>query len=313
MWSINKPVQGRLFEHIASLRSFQPQSTLPEPDNLPGLDDAVNIVLSHLNKRIAVFGDYDCDGICSALILQRILEKLGADAFVRLPTREEGFGMKPLHVQELAAKGASLIITADNGTQAVEAVKVAHSLGIDVVVTDHHEPGNTLPDCPVVNPKLGDGYQWYAGAGVAWLFGVALCKAKGLPPMQNLLDLVSLATVVDVAPLIGPNWALSKKGLEFMRTAPSPGINALISCSKITRLGGRSLGWQLGPRLNSPGRMGDPMPAYRLLETEDISEAETLAEKLSKMNRERQKSNWKATIFRKPFLSAMPSPSTAKE
>ncbi|MDN5375354.1 MAG: single-stranded-DNA-specific exonuclease [Thermacetogenium sp.] len=288
LWRVGKPVRGRLFEHVAVPRSFYPlDAGLPEPE-LPGIDDAVRTVLSHLDGRMAVFGDYDCDGICSALILSRALERLGADVFVRLPTRREGFGMKPLHVQELAARGAKLIITADNGTQAIEAIEVAHSLNVSVVVTDHHEPGDILPDCPIVNPKLGGGYRWYAGAGVAWLFASALFKAKGLPAPVDLLDLVCLATVVDVAPLTGPNWALARKGLELMRSKPSLGVQALMSSAGISHLGGHSITWQLGPRLNAPGRVDDPMPAYRLLATKDASEANKLADELSSVNRVRQ-------------------------
>lgn len=288
LWRIGEPVKARLFEHVAASRSFYPFDVgLPEPD-LPGMGDAVRVALLHLKDRIAVFGDYDCDGVCSALILSRALERLGADAIVRLPTRREGFGIKPFHVKELAERGAKLIITADNGTQAVEAVAAARSLGVSVVVTDHHEPKGALPDCPVVNPKLGGGYPWYCGAGVAWLFASALLKAKGLPAPVDLLYLVSLATVVDVAPLTGPNWALARKGLELMRSDPSPGIRALMSSAGTSHLGGRSMAWQLGPRLNAPGRVDDPTLAFRLLASEDCSEAEALAAELSRLNRERQ-------------------------
>lgn len=289
LWRLGKPVKTRLLEHVARSRSLLPSDTgLPKPE-LPGITDAVRTVMPHLNDCIAVFGDYDCDGICSALILSRALKRLGADVIVRLPTREEGFGIKPFHVQELAAKGAKLIITADNGTQAVEAVEAARSLNVSIVVTDHHEPGDELPHCPVVNPILGDGYRWYAGAGVAWLFASALFDAKGLPPPVELLDLVSLATVVDVVPVTGPNWVLARKGLELMRSNPSPGIRALSSSSGVSRIGGWSMAWQLGPRLNSAGRVGDPMVAYSLLASESISEAEELAVELSRLNRARQK------------------------
>jgi single-stranded-DNA-specific exonuclease len=241
-------------------------------------------------ETIAVFGDYDCDGICAAAVVAGFLKKLNARLIVRLPLRSEGYGLRPQQVKELVQKGASLIVTVDNGTSAAEAARAAKDLGADLIVTDHHEPPKHLPPTPyLVNPKLSkEGYAEYSGAGVAYLFCCEAARLLNLPEPAELLDLVALATVADVCPVTGENFALSRKGLFRMREKPRPGIAALAEAARVKKLGGYALAWQLGPRINAAGRMADPALAYRLLTTENVNEAANLAKELDRLNGDRQ-------------------------
>lgn len=286
VWRIRNIGPGSLIDQV--LKSRQPKDT-PPVYKLPMLEEAVASIKENLNKPIAVFGDYDVDGICGALILKTALAKAGGKVIVRLPTREEGYGIKPMHVLELRAEGAKTIITVDNGITAFDAVKEAKSCGINVIVTDHHEPKDVLPDCIIVNPKLRkDGFRDYSGAGVAYILSKALLESMGLKMDEDLISLASLATVADVVPLVGPNFEIAREGLLQMRKKPSVGLKALIEVSGINQLNGYAFGWQIGPRINAAGRIGNPMLAYRLLETNDKEEAEKLAKQLDSMNKDRQ-------------------------
>jgi len=282
-----------LLEQIRASRSFAAEDAIqPDPFSVPGMKDAVPCVLRAALKKssIAIFGDYDCDGICGTAILVETLRELGVDPLVRLPRRDEGYGIQPEQIKELAERGAEMIITVDNGITAHKAVAAARDLGVMMVVTDHHEPKNLLPGCPVVNPKLpGSDYRDYSGAGVAYLLACALNQASGRPEPENLLELVSLATVADICPVTGPNYCLARKGLLQMRDNPRPGIRSLAEAAGTNKLDGNSLGWQIGPRVNAAGRIGDPRAAYELITAKDAAAAAVIAGKLDKMNRERQK------------------------
>lgn len=296
VWRIKKSSGGTLLEKVLSARGLAESDlnpSLPRPDGLPNLRDAVRVVSSHLDggSKVAVFGDYDCDGVCGAVVLEKILRRLGADVIVRLPLRDEGYGIRPCHVKELAGQGVGLIVTVDNGVSGHEAVRAAGDFGVSVVVTDHHEPRGRLPECPVVDPKLSSGgFRDYCGAAVAWLFGAALCEARSAPVPEDLLGLVSLATVVDVVPVVGHNRALAREGLMQLRKDPPVGVKALARAAGVDlgRFGGPEMAWQLGPRVNAAGRMGDPAVALRLLLTDEEPEAAEIAEGLNRLNRERQ-------------------------
>jgi len=262
-----------------------------DPFSIPGMEEVVSRVLSAVSagSRVAVFGDYDCDGICGTAVLVEALRTFGIEPLVRLPRREEGYGIQPEQVRELAGQGAEMIITVDNGITALEAVEAAKELGVSIVVTDHHEPKDRLPDCPAANPKLnGSGYRDYCGASVAYLLACALSRAVGRPEPEHLLELVSLATVADVCPVTGPNYHMSRRGLLQMRSDPRPGIKQLAEVSGTRRIDGSSLGWQIVPRINVAGRMGDPACAYDLLTAESTGTAAGIAEHLNRLNRERQ-------------------------
>jgi single-stranded-DNA-specific exonuclease len=286
VWRIRNRLPGRLLEQVNLSRQDTSKEKVCE---LPMLQKAILALKESLTKPIAVFGDYDCDGICGAFVMKKMLERVGANVAVRLPTREEGYGIKPQHVIELKEKGIKTIITVDNGITAFEAVKAAKENGIRIIVTDHHEPKNRLPDCITVDPKLRkDAFRDYSGTGVAYIVGEKLLESMSRTPVEGLMSLVSLATVVDMVPIKGPNFTLARKGLLEMRERPAVGIQALMDVAGIKRLNGYAFGWQIGPRINAAGRVDDPVLAYKLLETEDREEAVKLAEELNKINIERQ-------------------------
>lgn len=289
VWRIrNDSGPGLLIDQVRKSRRLSEGESLPVFD-IPNIKEAIVAIRENLANPIAVFGDYDCDGICGALILKRVLQAAGADVIVRLPTRDEGYGIKPEHVLELREKGANTIITVDTGVTAIDAVETANNHGINIIVTDHHEPKETLPDCIIVNPKLRKGgFREYSGAGVAYILGQKLLESMGQKIDDDLICLASLATVVDMVPLVGPNFTMARQGLLRMREKRSVGLQALIDVPGTTALNGYAFGWQLGPRINAAGRMDDPMLAYRLLETDDKEEAAILAKKLDEINRKRQ-------------------------
>lgn len=237
-------------------------------------------------ERITVHGDFDVDGVCATTILVNCLRGLGADCDWLIPDRmTDGYGLSEDNVRRLAERGTRLLITADCGITAVDEVKLAEELGMDVVVTDHHQPGPTLPDCPILHPAL-DGYPFeeLCGTAVAWKLATALRGADAD------LDLVALATVADVVPLIGENRALVKKGLEEVRRAWRPGIRALLVAAKCdpSQLDEGDLAFRLAPRINAAGRLYRADAGVELFLTEDDERAKAIAVELSRANGERR-------------------------
>jgi single-stranded-DNA-specific exonuclease len=264
-----------------------------DPYQVPGMEQvARRIAQAASNKeKVLIFGDYDCDGICSTLIMMRFLERCGALAAFHLPSRQdEGYGIRPDHVERAVDEGFDLIVTVDNGISAFQAAETAQVLGIDLVITDHHEPQDKIPEAPVVDPKLPGSscYREYSGAGVAYLTCCAVAQLLGRPEPEDFLDLVSLATVVDVCPLTGDNFVLARRGLLQMRSSLRPGLQALFNCNNQYQITGRTMGWILGPHINAAGRFGDPLLAYNLLSAKTPEEAEPLAAELKKVNTERK-------------------------
>ncbi len=247
-------------------------------------------------ERIAVFGDYDADGVTSTALLYSYLREQGADVFYRVPKREgegEGYGLRPETVDVLAAGGAKLIVTVDNGVTAIEAVERATALGIDVVVTDHHQPKETLPAAvAVVDPHradCGSTFKDYAGVGVAFKLVCAM-EGDADAPLEKYADLVAVGTLADVMPLTGENRALVRAGLRLLGQGGRVGLRALAEAAGVA---GRtpnsgSLLYSVIPRLNAAGRMGSPDAAARLLLTDDTAEATTLAAEVQAMNVRRQ-------------------------
>lgn len=235
-------------------------------NNFPVLKQIVHEILNA--EKVAVFGDYDVDGISSAVIMKKALDKIGIKNYVRLPERKEGYGIKPFHIHELKAKGFNTVITVDNGITAFEAVEEAKKLGMKVIITDHHEPKKIVPPADIIfDPKLYNSYQDYSGAGVAFLVARELLRAKNLSVTDDLLQLAGLATVADIVPLDGNNWYIARRGLEYIRERPITGIQRIIETASINqkRIGGFELSWIIIPRLNAPGRMDSPVLAYNLL------------------------------------------------
>ena len=251
-------------------------------------------------EHITVFGDYDVDGVTSTALLVRVLSLLGArvDSFV--PDRlEEGYGLSADAVERcLDEHGSGLIITVDCGTNSVTSVALAAERGVDVIVTDHHEPADAVASAlALINPKLARGDDILAGVGVAFKFAHALVKTgretgkerAGQLDLRTMLDLVALGTVADIVPLEGENRVFVRYGLVQMESTCWAGMTALKEVASIRgELDTGHLGFQLGPRINAAGRIGEPARAVRLLTTDDVLEARNIAKLLDRNNRERR-------------------------
>src|SRR5216683_605293 len=250
------------------------------------------------NEQVAVFTDYDADGVNSAAVLATGLRMVGINPRVRLPNRfVDGYGLTEPIVEELATSGAQVIVTADCGSTAHAAADLARTLGVDLIITDHHQCPAVLPDAyALVNPWRPDceyPCDYLCGAGVAFKLVQALADSVlpgGREAMEPLLDLVAVATVADIMPLLGENRRLVLAGLNIMNAFPRPGVRALIETSglKPGDVDAAALGFRVAPRVNAAGRLDDPNIAYRLLMSESYEEAFALAAEINKLNEERQ-------------------------
>src|SRR3954452_4743213 len=239
-------------------------------------------------KRGCVHGDYDADGICAAALAVLILRELGADVVWHLPSRfEEGYGVSGQTLSRLAGEGVGLVLTVDCGVTAVEEIAEAK---IDVVVTDHHRAGPELPACPVVGPYRGEyPFRELCGTGVVWKLGQALLGADSAA-LQRHLDLVAVATVADVVPLLDENRGLAVAGLRALARTQKPGLRELMRVARVdaAAVDAGMIGFRLAPRLNAAGRLGRPEAALELLLTEERDQAAPLAQQLEELNRDRQ-------------------------
>ncbi len=254
-------------------------------------------------ERIAVWSDYDCDGIPGGVLLHDFLAKAGADFENYIPHRHfEGYGVNMLGIETLAKRGTKLIITVDSGITDVAAIARAKALGIDVIVTDHHLPGDALPDAfAIVNPNARPDerypFKGLCGAGVAWKLACATLaiepSLRGRIPVgweKWLLDMAGLATIADMVPLADENRAIAAYGLLVMRKSPRLGLQKLLRMMRVEQrtLTEGDVAFMLAPRVNAASRMGEPRDAFRLFVTGDETEAENLARTLEKHNRERK-------------------------
>ena len=275
----------------------------PDPTTFIDMEKATDRILQAINRKekVTIFGDYDVDGACSSAILYQFLTFFGLDVHIYIPDRlVEGYGPNPQAMRMLADEGSSLIVTVDCGANSPEAIKAAREKGVDVVVLDHHQMGEVDPAAnALVNPnrpddRSGQGYLCAAGLvfiAVAWTLKKirAEGKHKTLPDILRYLDLVALATVCDVVPLVGVNRAFVIKGLKVARMMSNPGIAALSRVAGIGEpLNVFHLGFLLGPRINAGGRIGDQALGARLLTTQTEGDAESIAEELNALNQERQ-------------------------
>ena len=280
---------------------------MPNPSVMRDMDVAAKIIADSIlnNDKIAIYGDYDVDGITSTAIFVKYLRSIGADVVWHLPTREgEGYGLNTGAIDEIARGGARLIITVDCGISGVAEVAYAKSLGLRVVVTDHHSPDAVLPTADaVVNPKRADdtsGLSYLAGVGVAFLTLVATrreLRARDVSddmarriadtnPM-NYLDLVALGTICDTMPLVGLNRAFVATGLKVLGLRNNLGLRTLMDVAGIKKPSVYAAGFALGPRLNAAGRLDSAAPALELLLTDNPLIANDLAHKLHQMNQDR--------------------------
>jgi single-stranded-DNA-specific exonuclease len=241
-------------------------------------------------ERICVHGDYDADGICATALAVLVLRGLGADVEWHLPSRfEEGYGVAGETLERLAGEGCGLVLTVDCGITAVAEVAAARASGLDVVVTDHHRPGDELPDCPIVATRPSDyPFPELCGTGVVWKLAQALTGND--PSLARHLDLVAIATISDVVPLVDENRFLALQGLKALARTQKPGLRALMRSAGVdpATVGEGAVGFRLAPRINAAGRLSHPEAALELLLTEDEKVAAELAGKLEELNRERQ-------------------------
>lgn len=246
-------------------------------------------------EKITVYGDYDVDGITSVVLMYRCLTSLGAKVDYYIPDRtEEGYGLNSSALRSIYDSGTSLIVTVDTGTTAVEEIAEAENYGLDVIVTDHHECKPTLPVCvAVVNPKRPDSvypYKELAGVGVVFKLVCALI-GDSTKAFSLYGDLVSIGTIADIMPLVDENRVLVSLGLDLLRKRPSCGIKALLEASggyKHGQITASTIAFQVAPRINAAGRIGDPKRSVELLLCEDPEQAASLAEGLCDENRTRR-------------------------
>lgn len=270
-----------------------------DPFLLPDMHQAVARTYRALlsGENIAIYGDFDADGITATVLLVQGISRLGGKVVPYLPHRlNEGHGVKTTVLEKLHQQGISLVITVDCGITALAEVKKAQRKGLDIVITDHHTPPDIIPPAAaVVNPKLpGSEYPFLelAGVGVAFKFLQALLQSIGKEErLEEMLDLVALGTIADVMPLVGENRYLVKQGLRLLNATPRPGIREMANQTRLTigSLDTESVSWVIAPRLNTTGRLGHAMPSYQLLITDSTEEARQLSLWLEQKNTERQR------------------------
>jgi single-stranded-DNA-specific exonuclease len=269
------------------------------PFLLPGMSQAVNRVYKAVlaREKIAVYGDFDVDGVTAIVILVEGLSRLGAEVVPYIPDRiKEGHGLKSAALEKLRAQGTNLIITVDCGVTDLKEVKQAQDMGMDMIITDHHMPLKSLPRAvAVVDPKRKDSaypFRELAGAGVVFKLLQALFHKDSREKwLTKLLDLVVLATVTDLVTLVGENRHLVKEGLKELNNSSRVGIQEMVKLAglKLGELDAEDISWVLGPRLNAAGRMNNASTSYQLLTTQSSEEARVLALELERRNDERQK------------------------
>lgn len=276
-----------------------------DPMNMLGIPEAVERIWHAIqsDERIAVYGDYDADGVTATALLTDLLRKLGAQVQGYIPNRfDEGYGLNTEALDTLQAGGTSLVVTVDCGIRSIDEAEHARRNGLDLIITDHHYPLQEMPHAlALVNPKQpGEVYpdKDLAGVGLAYKLACALLeKARscgyalaGAIHAEDYLDLVALGTVSDQAPLVGENRALVRQGLEYIRRPRRQGVQSLIGAAQLDamQITADSIGFGLGPRLNAAGRLDSALAAMNLLLTPDLAEAAYLAQLLDNQNRERQ-------------------------
>jgi single-stranded-DNA-specific exonuclease len=292
----------RGYGEIEAARAFLAASERHRPEQIEGIGDAVAVIADHIarSSRIVVHGDYDVDGVCATAVMVRALRALGADVGWYLPSRgDDGYGLSAGTVERLSADNTGLLITVDCGITAVEQVAAAARGGLDVVVTDHHTPraDGQLPGCPIVHPALGN-YPMPNLCGTA--VAHKLAEALRAPTVEADLELVALATVADLMPLVGENRRIVREGLAQMAGTQRPGLRALMAVSRTdpSGLDASSLAFRLAPRINAAGRMRRADAGLELLLTEDPERAAAIARELDDVNSQRrsveQRITWEA-------------------
>jgi single-stranded-DNA-specific exonuclease len=276
-----------------------------EPNNLLGMGEAVSRLTTAISKgeAIAIYGDYDADGVTATALMVQVLSNLGAKVEGYIPNRfDEGYGLNNEALDNLKDNGVDLVVTVDCGVRSIEEANHAKKLGLDLIITDHHHPSEELPKVvSIINPKQSEDHypdKNLAGVGLAYKLALALInneRKNGFNRADaideaDLLDLVALGTVADLAPLVQENRSLVRAGMNVIREPRRQGLQALIGvCGLVPRrVKASDIGFVLAPRLNAAGRLDSALAAYELLTTQSINEAGRLAQQLDNQNRERQ-------------------------
>jgi single-stranded-DNA-specific exonuclease len=261
------------------------------------MDEVVQVVLGAVDagRKITIYGDFDVDGVASTSILVGLLRGLDAKVDWFIPDRiSDGYGLNDEAIRSIAGRGTELVITVDCGVTAVDQVALARELGMEIVITDHHQTGPELPNCPILHPEVcGYPFKELCGAAVAWKLACAIRAARGIDAARNEedLDLVGLATVADVMPLVGENRHLVKEGVRVARRAERIGMRALLDDARVSpgRLTAEDFGFRLGPRINAAGRMYRADAGVELFLSESAERAAEIGEELGKANLDRRR------------------------
>ena len=272
-------------------------SEMNDPFLLKDMDRAAERILAAVDsgERICVYGDYDCDGVTSTVMLTDWLLCAGADATWYIPTRTEGYGMREAQIRRLHDEGVSLIITVDNGISAVEEAKLIKELGMDLVITDHHRAGDVLPEAAAIvdpfRPDCSSPYKTICGAVVVLKLIAALDGGEWEPVLEQFGDLAALATIADVMPLDGENRFIVQRGLQLLSNTERMGLISLMAVCGIEEgapVSAQTAAFQIIPRINAAGRFASASLAARLLLTDDPDEAQLLAGEIHTLNQERR-------------------------
>ncbi len=268
-----------------------------DPFLMPDMDKAVTRILQAIEnqEKTIIYGDYDVDGITSITVLKKFLEERNLNVGQYIPNRlNEGYGLNKEAIKKIAEQGYKLIITVDCGISCVEEIKYAMELGMEVIVTDHHEPGEKLPEClAVVDAKRKDNkypFNQLAGVGVVFKLIQAISSKMNLDAKEYLkyLDVVSVGTISDIVPLVDENRVITKLGLKLVPMSKNVGLRTLVYSTGYKEVNSTTISFGLAPRINACGRMGEEIQALNLFLTEDLQEAKKISEKLNQYNIERQ-------------------------
>lgn len=295
----NRNILGREMQEDDIKKFLNPtRDDFYDPFLLPDMEQAVERIEQAINnnEKILIYGDYDADGITSTTILIKFFKEIGVEVDKYIPNRlKEGYGINNKALEEIKNRGIDLIITVDTGITANDQVKYANELGLDVIITDHHEPSDEIPKAvAVIDAKRKNNqypFNQLAGCGIAFKLTQAISIKRKLDPSKYLknLDIVSIGTISDLVPLVDENRVIVKLGLMLVKQTKNIGLRKLLLKSQLKEVDSTSISFGITPRINAAGRLGNQYDALNLFITEDVKEAERLSEVLNSYNIERQK------------------------